>query len=139
MKTFMPDLEPKQRLQLLKDNCDSQEETTYYKDLSSEDLDIKREQLSDNLIRLSEHEDVLDVAKAEYKSKSTPLKQANKLLLEEVKTRKQQITGMLYNIADQENSVMETYDENGEFVSSRRLRPNEKQQRLFPLNKASNE
>lgn len=31
MKTFMPDLDPKQRLQLLKDNCDSQEETTYYK------------------------------------------------------------------------------------------------------------
>lgn len=34
MKTFMPAMPPDQRLQLLKDNCDDREETTYYKDLS---------------------------------------------------------------------------------------------------------
>lgn len=139
MKNFMPDLDPKQRLQLLKDNCDSQEETTYYKDLTQEDLDVKRESLSDNLIQLSEWEDDLNQVKEEHKVKSKPLKENNKTLLTEVKTRKQQITGMLYNIADHENGVMETFDETGEFVSSRRLRPNEKQQKLFPVSRAINE
>ena len=95
--------------------------------------------LSDNLIKLSQLDDVLDEAKAEYKLKATPIKQSNKGLLEEVKTRKQKITGVLYNIADHEAGVMETYDESGEFVSSRRLRPEERQPRLFPVNKAANQ
>lgn len=131
MKAFMPDLEAKQRLQLLKDNCDSAEETTYYRELQNDELDVKRESLSDNLVKLSEHEDVLDDAKAVYKEKATPLKLSNKQLLEEIKTRKQKVTGMLYNIADHTAGIMETYDENGDFVSSRRLRPEEKQGKLF--------
>lgn len=135
----MPEMDSKQRLQLLKDNCDSQEETTYYKELTQDDLDVKRETLSDNLVKLSEWEDELSEVKKEHKVKSDPLKTNNKVLLSEIKTRKQEVTGVLYHIADHENGIMETYDEQGEFVSSRRLRPDEKQQRLFPLNKASND
>jgi hypothetical protein len=138
MKTFMPDLPPDQRLQLLKDNCDDREETTYYKDLSQDDLDIKRESLSDNLVKLSEWEDELTYIKKEHKVKSDPLKVQNKILLTEIKTRKQEVTGVLYHIADHEQGIMETYDEQGEFVSSRRLRPNEKQQKLFPVSRAAN-
>lgn len=138
MKTFMPDLPPDQRLQLLKDNCDDREETTYYKDLSQDDLDIKRESLSDNLVKLSEWEDELTDIKKEHKVKSDPLKVQNKILLTEIKTRKQEVTGVLYHIADHEQVIMETYDEQGEFVSSRRLRPNEKQPKLFPVSRTAN-
>lgn len=139
MKTFMPEMDPAQRLQLLKDNCDSREETTYYKDLTPDMLDIKRESLSENLIKLAEWEDELNQVKDAHKIKSKPLKEENKGLLLEVKTRKQMIKGMLYNIADHEQGIMETYDEQGEFVSSRRLRPDERQQKMFPIKKAVNE
>jgi uncharacterized coiled-coil DUF342 family protein len=140
MKDFMPEItDVKQRLQLLKDNCDSSEETTYFKELTQEDLDVKREVLSENLVKLSEWEDELNETKKLHKAKADPLKEQNKGLISEIKTRKQQVTGILYHIADHENSVMETYDEQGEFVSSRRLRPEEKSKIPFPIRKAANE
>ena len=140
MKSFMPEISDlKQRLQLLRDNCDYQEETTYFKKLTQEDLDIKREQLSDNLIKLSTWEDELNLIKKEYKVKSDPLKVDNKKMITEIKIRKQQVTGVLYHIADHQNSIMETWDDRGEFVSSRRLRPEEKSKLPFPLTKAINE
>jgi hypothetical protein len=140
MKDFMPEItDLKQRLQLLKDNCDSSEETTYFKEITQEGLDVTREILSDNLVKLSEWEDELNETKKLHKAKADPLKEQNKGFISEIKTRKQQVTGILYHIADHENSVMETYDEQGEFVSSRRLRPEEKSKIPFPIRKAANE
>jgi hypothetical protein len=135
-KTFMPELPPAERKTLLQDNADNIEQTEYYKDLSPEELDIKRESLTENLIQLSEWEDELQEVKETYKGKMKPKKEQNGILLTQIKTRKELVSGTLYHIADHENSVMETYDENGEFVSSRRLKPSEKQQRLFPVKKA---
>lgn len=138
-KDFMPDLQEDQRLQLLKENCDSHENTTYYRDLDSDELDVKREELSENLIKISEYDDVLEEAKTENKSKTKPLKLANKELLEEIKTRKAKVDGLLFHLPNHEDGVMETYNEKGEFISSRRLRPEEKQARLFKVNKTGTE
>ncbi len=138
-KQFAPDARPDHRLQLLKDNCDKTEETKYYKDLSPEDLDIKRERMTSGMIQLSDWEEDLNTIKDSFKEKMDPVKRESKELLYQIKTRKELVEGTLYHIADQELSVMETYDENGDFVSSRRLRPEEKQQKLFSIPKASNE
>lgn len=100
---------------------------------------MKRESLSDNLVKLSEWEDELTDVKKDHKVKADPLKAENKILLTEIKTRKQEVTGVLYHIADHEHGIMETYDDQGEFVSSRRLRPNEKQPKLFPVSRAAND
>ena len=132
-KQFMPEERPDRRLQMLRDHADKTEQTKYYKDLSQEDLDIKREKLTDNMIKVSDMEDSLTEIKENYKEKMDPLKRENKELLVEVKTRKQVVEGTLFHLSDHENSIMETYDENGDFVSSRRLRPDEKQPKLFPI------
>jgi uncharacterized coiled-coil DUF342 family protein len=137
MKTFMPDETPEERLRLLRDNCDSSEIQTYYKDLNDEDLDQKREELTANFIEISQHDDELDEAKAIYKAKAQPLKDANKELLNEVKTRKSMLKGMVYNIANHDDGMMETFNEQGQMIGSRRLKPEEKQQKLFPLKKAA--
>lgn len=42
-KIFMPDVAPEQRKMLLEQNADSIEENEYYKPLTIEDLDLKRE------------------------------------------------------------------------------------------------
>ncbi|HYE53699.1 MAG TPA: hypothetical protein VD996_02610 [Chitinophagaceae bacterium] len=139
MKAFMPELDPDLRLQALKDNCDSKEETEYYKDLTQADLDIKMEALSRNLIFLSEREDELQAIKDEFKMRMAGPKQENKELLQQIKTRKEKVIGTLYHLANLDEGIMETYDERGEFVSSRRLRPGERQSKLFPLRKAANE
>lgn len=136
-KQFMPDLPPEERLRLLKDNCDSVEETKYYRDLTPEELDVKRETFVDNSIKVSTLEDELSAYKESYKSQMKPLKDENKILQTQIKMRKEQKEGSLFNIADHENGIMETYDETGEFVSSRRLRPDEKQPKLFPVKKSA--
>ena len=132
-------MRPDHRLQLLKDNCDKTEQTKYYKDLSPEELDIKREQLTSKMIQVSDWEDDLSAIKDGFKEKMDPVKRESKELLYQVKTRKELIEGTLYHMADHEASVMETYDENGDFVSSRRLRPDEKQPKLFSIPKAAND
>lgn len=135
MKTFMPDIDPKQRLQLLADNCDSHEETTYMRDLDQDEVNDRMSDLSKNLIVISRQDDILDEHKETHKAATKPLKIENAILLEEIKNRKTQVTGVLYNIADQEQGIMETYDENGAFQHSRRLRPNERQLKLTAVQK----
>lgn len=138
-KDFMPELPPEQRLQLLKDSCDDSEERTYYRELTQNELDIKREELTENLIELAKLDDQLDEAKAAYKHASKPIKEENKLLLNEVKTRRSEVRGMIFHMANYDEGVMETYDEEGRFVSSRRLKPEERQRKMFPISKAANE
>lgn len=135
MKTFMPDLPPEQRRQLLIDNCDSHEETTYMRDLDQDEVNERMGTLSKNLIIISKQDDILDEHKETHKAATKPLKIQNANLLEEIKNRKTEVEGTLYHIADHDQGIMEVYDEQGEFQYSRRLRPEEKQARLFTVGK----
>lgn len=53
--------------------------------------------------------------------------------------RKATVTGTLYHIADHETGIMNTYDEQGEFISSRRMRPGERVQTKIFAVKSANE
>lgn len=131
----VPDLS--ERLRLLKENCDSSETTSYVRNLSQDELDFKRESLTDNCIQLNEYEDELKTVKADFKDKMEPLKDANKLLLRQIKTRQEELKGTIFNYADHIDGMMYTYDENGDLVGSRRLKPEEKQSKVaFPIRKA---
>lgn len=134
----MPDAEHFERLRLLKDNADKVEETKYYKDLTSDELDQKRETLVDNLIKLSNLQEQLEGYKESYRGQMKPISDENKTLQMQVKTRKQEIEGHLFHMANHEEGIMETYDESGDLVATRRLRPEEKQPKLFPISKTAN-
>jgi len=130
-KTMFADVPPAQRLQVLMDNCDGHEKTSYLKDLTNEEKDIKRETLTANCIRVFHLEEEKKDAVAAFKAQIDPLKDQTRLLCQQVETGKEEVNGMLFHFADHEQSVMNTYDEMGEFVASRRLKPEEKQARLF--------
>lgn len=138
-KIFMPDVAPETRKQLLQQNADSIEQTDYLKPLTTEELDIKREILTDNAIKLSEMEDQKKEIVQEFKLKMDPLAKENKTLLTEIKTRQAKIEGTLYHLANHEEGMMETFDDNGEMIASRRLRPDEKRQNIFSLSKTANQ
>lgn len=129
-KVFMPDLSVEERLNIMRNNADKVEETNYERDLTPEEVDIKRETLVDNLIAISGHEEKLDEAKAEFKKQAEPLKQENKKLQREVKYKKSEVEGLLFHMANHDDGMMEVYDQNGECVGSRRLRPDEKRQTI---------
>lgn len=127
----MPDASPRDRLVLLQDNATKVEQTTYQKALTDDELAVRREDLADNCIKLNQMEDELKEVKDDFKVKMDPLKVKNKTLLTEIKTKQTTIDGTLYHIPDYTNSIMETYDGDGYFVASRRLRPEEKQRNLY--------
>jgi|SRR6185437_9241796 len=135
-KVFEPDLTPEQRYQMLKDQAEKVEDTTFKRTLTQEELDVKREELAQNLIDIDTKEDELDRIKEEYKGAIKPMKAQCKILLECVKTRKEEVKGQLFHLQNHHEGMMEVYDESGELISSRRLRPDEKQLRAFPLRKA---
>lgn len=136
-KIFMPEATAEERLNILKNNADKIDQTTYEKELTEEELIAKREQFVDNSIAVSKLEDELAEKKKEFKNKIEPLKLVNRGLQYEVKTGKKEVKGFLYQMADHVNSMMETYDETGELVSSRRLRPDEKQVRMQVVDRKS--
>lgn len=129
-KQFMPELDPRERAMVLQQNSDKMEHTTYQKPLSEDELNARREVLAENCIKLADLEDQKKEAMAEFKEKIDPVKGENMILLDEIRTKQTKVDGVLYHMANHNDGMMETYDHDGYLVSSRRLRPDEKQQRI---------
>lgn len=138
-KFFMPEATTEERLRVLRDTADKMEETSYERELSPDELDSKREKFVDNSIKISSLEDELNEKKTEFKNKIDPVKLENKTLQYEVKTKKTKVKGTLFHLANHEDGMMETYDHSGEMIGSRRLRPDERQARLYIPPKAVGE
>ena len=138
-KQFMPESTPKERLMMLQENAAKVEQTTYQKALTADELAARREDLADNCIKLNQFEDELKEVKDDFKVKMDPLKTINKTLLTEIKTKQSTVDGTLFHLANHEDGMMETYDNEGFLISTRRLRPEEKQGNVFALGKASNQ
>ncbi len=133
----MPELvDQKERTMCLQENALKVEDTTYQKVLSPDELAARREDLADDCIKLNTLEDELKEVKDSYKAKMDPLKAANKIRLTEIKTKQSTTDGILYHIPDHLSGMMETYDADGMLVSSRRLRPEEKQGNVFAMKQA---
>jgi hypothetical protein len=131
-KTMFKDIaDPKERIGLLRDNCDSVEETRYTRTLSQDELDVKRESLADNCIEKNRLEEELKRIKSTYKDQIDPITEDNKILCQQIKTRQAEFVGHVFYFADHESGMMNSYDENGELIASRRLKPEEKQAKLF--------
>lgn len=137
-KIFMPELKPEERFRVLKDNHDS-EQTKYFKQLSQHEMDQRREELADNSINYFELSEELAKVKGEFKRKMEPLTQSNQKIMHELKTGQAEVNGEIFFVPDFENSMMETYNSDGELIASRRLKPEEKQQRISFLKPAAND
>lgn len=116
---------------ILHDTADQFEQGEYLKSLSQEEMDIRREQMVENCINLSDLDDQLNEIKSSFKEKIKNLVLLNKSILQELRTKQTRVSGMLYQIKNEETGMMETYDDFGVLISTRRLRPEEKQGTIF--------
>lgn len=137
-KIFMPEATPEERLRILRDNHDS-EVTPYYKQLTQTEMDQRREVLADNSIEHFELSEKLKQVKSDFKEQMEPLIRDNHKIMEELKTGQAKIEGEIFFVPDHDNSMMETYNADGELIASRRLKPEEKQQRISFLKPAAND
>lgn len=134
----MPELDPKERLKILRDNHES-EHTTYYKQLTQEEMDQRREELADNSIQHFELSEELKKVKTSYKEKMEPLIRNNHQLMQEIKTGQAEVDGEIFFVPDYDTRMMETYNSDGELIASRRLKPDEQQKRMSFLRPAAND
>ncbi|MGH7240503.1 MAG: hypothetical protein ACREHG_10645 [Candidatus Saccharimonadales bacterium] len=130
-QSYLMQMSVHDRLKTLQDTSDKIEETSYLKSLSPEELDVKRESFTENAIKVSQFQDELQEIKDRYKEQIKPLSDANKTLLEEIKTKHELVHGKVYHVANFDSGFMETFDDRGELIGTRRLRPDEKQANLF--------
>ena len=130
---------PDEIKRILLDNCEGVEDMTFTEQLSEEQLAELREVHTDNCIEIGKHNEVLKEAKDAHKEAVKPLSTDNKDILKTLRTRHKEINGKVYRLANLDNGMMEYVNEKGHVVSSRRLKPEEKQTRVFPLQKAVNE
>lgn len=136
-KDLIPEgLSRKEKLEMLDSMASKVEETTYYVPLTQDDLDQRREKLTDNFIKLSDLEAEKKEFIDEIKAKAKPYNEENTGLMQEVRMKSKKVDGLLYHIDDQDAGMMHTYTEDGQLHASRRLRPDEKQSTIFSISKA---
>lgn len=135
-KLFPDSLSKSERIQNLEAMAYAIEEGKYFKKLSAEEIDQKREIFTENVIQISDLNDKKKELINEIKNEIKPLSVENKSLMESIRTKQEEVEGKIYLVDDQENGMMHSYDEMGELINSRRLRPNEKQTSIFSISKA---
>ena len=133
---YLPEVSVQERRSILEAHAVKVETTKYQKQLTPDELDARREIHTDNSIKLSELDDELTAVKRGFKERMDPLRMQNKLLLTEIKTRQQTVDGVLYQLPNFDSGFMETFNEEGELIGTRKLRPDEKQGNIFSLKKA---
>lgn len=136
-ETYLRSLSANERLTFLQNNAHSADEGKYSRAISDEEKTLSRELHVDNSIRLSDLKETFDEVKKQYKKDIEPFETVNKVLLNEIRTGYRLCTGTQYRLANHDSGWMETYNEDGNLISTRRLRPDEKQGGLFPMLKVN--
>ena len=134
---FPTNMSAKDKLDNLQAMAYATEETSYFKVLTQEELDERRETLTENYIKISDLEAEKKQITENIKAQQKPMQVENMELLTTLKTKSERIEGVLYHVDDQESGMMNSYDVNGDFIQSRRLKPNERQGSMFKLNQIS--
>jgi hypothetical protein len=123
---------PKQfRRDFIANHCTNLEIGQYFKRYDIEDQVVQERELSLRTIELSRVEEEFEAVKAEWKAKIKFLKENWKKSLTVLKQNGEWLDGEQFMFADQKRGVMEYYDSNGDFISSRRLLPEERQMTIF--------
>lgn len=130
---FADGMSARERRDNLQAMAHSIENTSYYVDLTQDELDVRREKLTDNFIKISDIEAELKLTTKTLKNKQKPLVEENVDLMQTIKTKKEEKAGVLYHVDNQDEGMMMSYDEHGYLVSARRLRPDEKQSSIFSI------
>lgn len=128
---FMPDATLKERRELLHASADKVEEGSYYKPLTEDELNAAKDDLTDAVIETNRlMEEKAELAKALNEQIKTK-KVETKNLLTMIKTRQVEKVGVTYEMHNHTTGMLECYDEDGDLLYTRRLKPDERQKTIM--------
>ena len=130
-KVFMPEASLMERINVMRDTADGIEEGGYVRELTDEEITNRNEELVQVCIDLKRKNDEKKDWMDSWKSEVKPMTIRQDTLITELKTRQIEMDGKLFLMANHDNGMMEYYDEQGELVRSRRLKPEEKRGNVF--------
>jgi len=125
---------PMEKIELLRANCRSSEFTQIKIYFSQDDLDEMKSNLSELCIEKDGNEDELKELSKGLRDKIKEQSGRIKALLKLLKDKYEYQTQEVFDFDDQENGLMLTYNYNGELINSRKLRPQERQTKMFNIN-----
>lgn len=120
-------LSPSDRLMTLQSESLSIEEQTYTKPLNEDEMILVKEELAKSSIAKSFLEEELRQIKEDFKQKMAPHSSVIIESIASLKTGGKTITGMLYKLPDYDNKLVYFVDADGNQVSSRMMKPEERQ------------
>ena len=134
-KNLFPELKGEELTSALEANAFSTVEETIERSLSPQ----QREQYKDRLsviqqrdMDVEEHlKEFCDPLKAERKD----IKTETRSIVKTLKKGYVESDERVFWMQDEENKMMHCYDANGEFIKSRKMRPEERQHRIVPITK----
>lgn len=134
METIYEGKSPEEKIELLRANCKSKEIEKVKVFFSQDDLDEMKSRLSESSIERKAVEDELsEISKGlrgQIKSHTKEINNLLRLLKNKYEYENQEV----FYFDDQENGLMLTYNIDGELVSSRKLRPDERQTSIINMN-----
>lgn len=123
-------LSPEEIKEFLHSNAAQIDEGQYFKTFNEQERIVAQAEYSDLSLKLLRKEQELEEIKAKFKAEIKPMKNEKDMLLAQISHNGEHIEGRLYLFDNQETGMMESYNELGELISTRRLKPEERQMRL---------
>jgi len=124
-------MNPKERRSFLADNSYKVENGNYLKKLTEDELALKKDEFSSEAIKLADKEDSFSNLKKEWSSDIKELKSEQKKKLTTIRQKGEWKTGDTFLCDDQSEGQMYVFDEEGDLIEKRKLRPDEKQLSLM--------
>ncbi len=133
-EAYFKNLPPVERVSALRANAVEAYHKNVVRDFSEEDLDEMKSRLSEVSIVLNDTEIEKAEANKEINLRIKTEKLKRSTLLKDLKNKYYESQEQVFDIDDQENGNMLTFDGEGNLLSTRRLTPKEKQTSIKHLN-----
>lgn len=116
----------------------SVEKQAYMRQLTPEELAIKKDELAVAAINKAYIEDELAEVKKQYKEKTEPLRLKVAECILAIKNKAVEVNTDVYKLADYDNQMIHNVDPAGHVLSSRRMLPEERNFRISFNKEAAN-
>lgn len=134
-KQLGKELDPKERVKFLKDNCDDVQELDYMRQFTSEELLEMKENLSTVAILVNDLEEEKKDLTSEINSKIKAQNVTKKKLLKGLKQKSELVTENCFKFIDDQNRTVGYYNSEGDLVMQRPAMGNELQKSIFSVNR----
>lgn len=123
------------RAQFLSDNCHEIENVGYVREFAPEEMEAMKDNLADTSITVNDLEIEKKEKVKEITDKIKPLKNRLKGLLTNIRERSEFVKEDCYKFIDHEENQVGYYNSDGLLISTRRAKPEERQTKMFVLDK----